>query len=118
MNTVCPDAKCQNIVSEEIFKKVLSKEEFAKYMKFIMESFVTLSKNSIWCPGKGCGQVCNSKLGEAVDIHCTCGISFCYGCRKSAHAPISCSLLAKWNRTNNIQAKYDLSEDWVEKFTK
>ena len=96
VNTICPDGKCRAIVSERIFKQVLTKLDFDKYLKFVMESFVTLSKNAKWCPGKGCGKVCESKYGEAVEIHCACGTSFCFGCKKEPHAPIQCDMLQIW----------------------
>jgi hypothetical protein len=40
----CPDQKCENIVSDEIFKRVLDPKLFEKFDKYAFESFVNLSK--------------------------------------------------------------------------
>ena len=68
INSKCPDQKCNNIIPERIFKQLLSHEDFIKYKKYITDSFIDLNKNIKWCPGKDCNMVCESKLGEVVDI--------------------------------------------------
>lgn len=37
-----------------------------------------------------------NKLGTSVEVQCSCGTRFCYGCLKAPHQPISCELLEKW----------------------
>ena len=68
VNSLCPDQKCRNIIPERIFKQLLNHEEFVKYKQFYTSSFIDLNKNIKWCPGKNCTMVCESKLGEVVDI--------------------------------------------------
>ena len=51
---LCPDNKCNMIVSADLFKKLLSEEDYARYEQFLVKSFVDLSYNAKYCPGKGC----------------------------------------------------------------
>lgn len=52
--TKCPEQKCTNTVPQNIFKELVSPELFEKYEKYSIQSFVDLSANAKWCPGKEC----------------------------------------------------------------
>ena len=73
-----------------------------------MNQFVSVSKNAMWCPGKDCGLVCYSKDGKPVNIYCHCGTNFCFGCKKSAHDPISCKMRDDWMKKVGMPTNCDL----------
>ena len=94
--TLCPVQPCGNLVSAMVFEKCLEKELWQKYKRFLISSFVEASYNAKWCPGKGCTMIVANKLGTPVEVQCSCGTRFCYGCLKAPHPPISCELVEKW----------------------
>ena len=61
--------------------------------------------------------VCESKLGEIVDIQCKCGTSFCFGCNKQAHTPIKCDTLAVWDK-KVADGAGETGDGWIKLNTK
>ena len=113
----CPDMKCKNLVPERVFKQVLKPVQFEKYRNYIIKSFVNLSKTIKWCPGKACKFIVEQKYGDIVEIDCECGLLFCFGCLKPAHAPISCELIQTWlDRLAETEGKD--TEDYLKNNTK
>ena len=70
----------------------------------------------MWCTGKNCTKVFESKLGEPVDIHCECGAVFCFGCNEQAHRPIDCKTLEQWN--NKVGGPDTDGSAWIKLNTK
>ena len=65
----CPDQRCGMIVPQEIFKRVLSDADYARYEQFLVKSFVEKSYNAKNCPGKGCAFVAANKTNSPnVDV--------------------------------------------------
>ncbi len=50
----CPERGCNMIVPERLFRQLLEPEEVNRYMGFLIKSFVDLSKQAKWCPGRDC----------------------------------------------------------------
>jgi ariadne-1 len=96
VNAVCPDVKCKLTVSSDMFKELLSKEEFSKYEEYLFMAYVDKSNNAKWCPGKDCGRVIECKSREAIEITCECGEQFCFGCLREMHSPVDCETMEKW----------------------
>ena len=92
-------------------------EDFVKYKQYFTNSFIDLNKNIKWCPGKDCGMVCESKLGEVVDIQCTCGTSFCFGCNKQAHTPMACEQIEVWDK-KVADGAGEMGDGWIKLNTK
>ena len=90
---LCPDVKCNMIIPPRIFEQLLEGEELKKYHMHLVNSFVDISKQAKWCPGKDCNLVCEQKKAQTIDIECDCGHEFCFGCTGDAHMPIDCELL-------------------------
>ena len=88
--TTCSDHTCGMIIPAGLFKKFLSKTDYAKYENYVLKSFVELSSKTKWCPGKDCDKACESKYEEQIDVQCGCGTEFCFSCTKEAHKPINC----------------------------
>ena len=67
----CPDSTCNNIVPPSIFQKLLEAADFKKYESFLTKSFVDLSKELTWCPGKDCSMFFSATA--RTTIKCNCG---------------------------------------------
>ena len=65
-----------------------------------------------WCTGAGCenGVLCERAGEGAVDVHCSCGASFCWNCQEDAHRPVDCETVRKWLvSTHCIHGVYTVS---------
>ncbi|KAF0699866.1 Aste57867_9576 [Aphanomyces stellatus] len=95
ITTTCPQHGCNERVSDLIFQKLLPKENFAKYEKYLLRSFVDINKTVKWCPSPGCDKAISSS-GGLTTVACVCGCLFCLRCGDEAHLPVSCDQLALW----------------------
>lgn len=68
IGTYCPDQKCNMVVPEHIFKKLLDSKLYEKYRQFLFQAYVETNKNAKWCTGKSCQRVCYQPGGGACDI--------------------------------------------------
>jgi ariadne-1 len=82
-------------------KKFLTTPLLAKLDQWILDQFVDSSKNVKWCPKPGCGQAVEYDGGDAIDVVCKCGTSFCFHCGNPAHSPAPCDLVKKWLTIND-----------------
>lgn len=108
--TVCPQHKCGDIVPDALFQKYLSQPDFDKYMQYVTSSFVQGSSSIKWCPAPSCGRAAEYPPGGAYDITCSCGNRFCFGCDRSAHRPVPCDLVEKWNLKNASESE---NANWI-----
>lgn len=92
--TTCPERGCNMIVPERLFREHLGPGLLDRYLGFLTKSFVDLSQQSKWCPGRDCTLAVENKSGLPVDVKCTqCEKAFCFACTKDAHMPIDCEIL-------------------------
>ena len=94
--TICPVSPCTLIVSDEIFKTLLSSDSYKKYQEYFKGSFVSINGLNRNCPAPNCKNVVMHQSMKQADIICKCGNDFCFKCLKKAHRPISCHMLAEW----------------------
>ena len=97
--TYCPEAGCNNLCPESHFRELLSEEQFARYSKFLNDSFVDLQDDIIWCPGVNCNKVFKVKPNATCEQSITCedcGEVFCPKCSKKAHYPLDCESNETW----------------------
>ncbi|KAF1323544.1 Ariadne-like ubiquitin ligase, partial [Globisporangium splendens] len=85
----------QMIVSDEIFKKFTTPDDFIKYSRYVLRSYVDINKCVKWCPSPGCNKAISS-AGGLSSVSCSCGCVFCLRCGEEAHAPVTCEQLASW----------------------
>ena len=117
VHSICPDMKCNMIIPPRVFKSILTTKQYAQYKMHLVNSFVNISKQAKFCPGRNCDLICEQKAGKAIDINCTgCQESFCFGCTKEAHMPISCDLLMQWK--DRIEGNDDDANNWIKINTK
>ena len=107
----CPDQECKMILPAWVYKKCLDTTGYERYNFFLQKSFVEISKNAKWCPGRNCNMVCETKFDHPIDVTCKCGESFCFGCNKEAHKPIDCDTLQAWN--DRIENGEEDSKNWM-----
>ncbi|KAG6617493.1 ariadne-like ubiquitin ligase [Phytophthora cinnamomi] len=95
ITTTCPAHGCKEVVSDEIFKQIVNPEDYRKYARFLLRSFVDINKGVKWCPSAGCSKAITS-AGGLSSVTCTCGCVFCLRCGEEAHSPVTCEQLAAW----------------------
>uniref|UniRef100_A0AAV1VI51 RBR-type E3 ubiquitin transferase n=1 Tax=Peronospora matthiolae TaxID=2874970 RepID=A0AAV1VI51_9STRA len=95
VTTTCPAHGCKEVVSESIFEKIVDAQDYLKYARYLLRSFVDINRGVKWCPSPGCSKAIIS-AGGLSSVTCTCGCVFCLRCGEEAHAPVSCDQLASW----------------------
>ncbi|TMW61508.1 hypothetical protein Poli38472_012699 [Pythium oligandrum] len=95
VHTTCPADGCKEVVSDAIFEKFLTPEEFSRYSRFVLRSYVDINKGVSWCPSPGCNNAISS-AGGLSSVRCTCGCLFCLRCGEEAHSPVNCEQLQLW----------------------
>ena len=115
--TVCPNHTCNMIVPERLFKQLLPEERYQRYRSFLLKSFVDLSTQAKWCPGRDCQMAVEYKHSMQVDLTCdSCSKAFCFFCTRDAHLPIDCESLATW--LDRMSKGEDDSANWMKINTK
>ena len=106
VNTTCPHAQCQEVVTEEEMSRALggpSAQQMKKFLTYQLRSFVESNSLTRWCPGKGCERIACAESALAMEAegnlaNCeSCSTRFCMVCGEEPHAPSSCKELDKWN---------------------
>eukprot|EP00479_Gromia_sphaerica_P005140 TRINITY_DN16152_c0_g1_i1.p1 TRINITY_DN16152_c0_g1~~TRINITY_DN16152_c0_g1_i1.p1 ORF type:complete len:110 (+),score=3.78 TRINITY_DN16152_c0_g1_i1:209-538(+) len=54
ISTECNYYKCSLLVRPMVFEQFLEPELLQRYQTFILKSYVSSSKNVIWCPARDC----------------------------------------------------------------
>mmetsp|Transcript_547 Transcript_547/g.654 ORF Transcript_547/g.654 Transcript_547/m.654 type:complete len:638 (+) Transcript_547:37-1950(+) len=93
----CPAAGCNLFVGERLVKRLVSKASFAKYKRFITQSFVEENTYVSWCPRAGCTRAISADAVEGSIVKCDCGFRFCFTCHNEAHLPATCYMVRDWN---------------------
>ncbi|KAL4158608.1 hypothetical protein PRNP1_004384 [Phytophthora ramorum] len=76
VTTTCPAHGCKEVVSDIIFKKIVNPEDYRKYARYLLRSFVDINKGVKWCPSPGCSKAITS-AGGLSSVTCTCGCEKC-----------------------------------------
>jgi len=109
VNLPCPAYKCNVVICEAHWKKLLEEKSplvLDRYLKFCRENFVECSKDFAFCPGKNCDMTYSSNAGIAKEVNCKkCGLRFCWACKQESHFPSSCEVCRKWNSKNSDEAE-------------
>jgi len=93
----CPQYKCQMIVDDRAVKELVSEETYARYVRFLLQSFVDDNDRAKWCPGRGCtNAVTADMIQRGQTVVCTCGTRFCFRCHEDAHLPATCEQIKTW----------------------
>mmetsp|Transcript_8487 Transcript_8487/g.26631 ORF Transcript_8487/g.26631 Transcript_8487/m.26631 type:complete len:526 (+) Transcript_8487:30-1607(+) len=104
----CQMNKCFERVRKSDILGFLSSDELKERVEeFWTRSFVEKSKELRWCPAPGCGNAVESaNIGDLnVEVQCTCGFVFCFGCGEPAHRPATCEVVHQWNMKNSAESE-------------
>mmetsp|Transcript_7976 Transcript_7976/g.9120 ORF Transcript_7976/g.9120 Transcript_7976/m.9120 type:complete len:558 (-) Transcript_7976:1248-2921(-) len=97
----------KNAESESVleFKQILK-----RYQKFLLNSYVDISRHVKWCPGPGCDRAIMAS-GAVTSVTCTgCDFQSCFRCGTESHAPASCTTLATWLEKCNNESE---TANWI-----
>jgi ariadne-1 len=107
--TKCPMSDCEILVPQELFEELLPQKVLDKYKMFVIRSYVDKRTDVKWCPAPDCTSAACYPKKSAREIVCNCGYSWCFGCGKDSHRPLSCELLKKWEAKITL----DDNEQWL-----
>lgn len=106
----CPAPKCQAIVHESAYRALVTPEQFNRYNRFLLRTFVEDNQQMKWCPSPGCSNaIFVEQSNRRAPVTCKCGFTFCFRCADyeiGDHSPVRCELLEKW-----LQKATDESEN-------
>jgi len=97
ITTRCMYPKCLQVVTQDMYKKFLTKEKYERYEYFFLKSCVEQNPKYTFCP-KDCGTVVQYlDFGKPTkSVSCSCGCYFCFLCGQEKHDPVSCQELKRW----------------------
>lgn len=92
----CPALNCDHSVPDEVVKKLVPKETYEKFLRFVTRSFVEDNAHVTWCPAPRCGNAITTDMISGQTVQCSCGFKFCFSCHHEAHGPASCEQVKLW----------------------
>jgi len=92
----CPAISCTYAVPDEVVRKLVDKDHYEKYVRFVTRSFVEDNAHVTWCPAPRCGNAITTDMMKGQIVQCTCGFRFCFQCHHEAHAPATCEQVKNW----------------------
>eukprot|EP01026_Neomeris_dumetosa_P025944 TRINITY_DN2126_c0_g1_i12.p1 TRINITY_DN2126_c0_g1~~TRINITY_DN2126_c0_g1_i12.p1 ORF type:complete len:496 (-),score=15.61 TRINITY_DN2126_c0_g1_i12:179-1666(-) len=109
----CMHPECDLALQRVLLEEVCNPEVFEKLTEHDSQSFVDDNPCIVRCPANRCdnviwcqGVTLNSEKG--LNVTCTCGLSFCFHCRREAHAPLKCKTvreLQHWVELKGVSSK-------------
>ncbi|KAJ2643162.1 hypothetical protein GGF44_001306 [Coemansia sp. RSA 1694] len=119
----CAAPKCKTLLGEEAARLILAenKEVLAKYAGNLARSFVKSATSFTWCPAPNCEiaiecLVPRSAMDTIIPIvNCTCGKTFCFGCKVDNHVPAPCQLVKQWQKKCEDDSE---TANWIKVNTK
>jgi len=104
----CIDPDCKAVVSRSIIDEVVDEQHSEKYKRYSVRSYVEDNRKLAWCPAPDCTYAAESLVeapGEALDVFCNCGNTFCFNCGEEAHRPADCQIVHKWMLKNSAESE-------------
>ncbi|CAI5524173.1 unnamed protein product [Closterium sp. Naga37s-1] len=107
----CPDPSCGAAVGEKLVLASLPDALRAKYLKYLLRSYVDDNRNAKWCPAPGC-EYAVEYLPDSThyDVICKCSFAFCWNCLEEAHRPVDCETVGKWILKNSAESE---NMNWI-----
>lgn len=116
IQAACPQHKCRLVVPKDFFRRFCDEERYQKYERWYVRSFVDDNPCLKWCPStSGCGYAIEYQGVDPIEICCSCGCHFCWGCLEEAHRPAHCRTVAQWNLKNSAESE---NVSWIMANTK
>ena len=107
----CMAQDCEVLINENLINFVCDEPVQLEYKKYFKRSIIERNRQCKHCPSPHCNLVVfypeeNNKTKKIV---CKCGETFCWGCTKKCHAPVTCQMVETWGREG--KQKSDLIKD-------
>jgi ariadne-1 len=71
-------------------------DQRVKVKQWLLDSFVTGSRQIKWCPGAKCTRAIRYPGGGMQGITCDCYHAWCFACGGTDHTPVGCSMAEAW----------------------
>jgi len=94
----CPALNCKYTVPDPVVQKLVDKEIYEKYLRFVTRSFVEDNAQLTWCPAPRCGNAITTDMLHGTIVQCRCSFRFCFSCHHEAHAPALCEQVKLWQK--------------------
>lgn len=91
----CPGESCPLLVPPCVFQQFLQPDDYSRYKRLLLLSFINDNQKIAWCPAIGC-ELCVAFSQRRSTVTCMCGHSFCFSCSLDAHAPANCLDTKAW----------------------
>lgn len=110
----CPAPGCKELIRPSRFAELLDPAAARRFRRFLTESLVDDSAGRVkWCPGPGCQRAASDPgTGE---VHCPCGLHWCFACSNDVHKPVQCETVKLWEAKNRNEGSDVL---WIKVNTK
>ncbi|OLP81299.1 putative E3 ubiquitin-protein ligase rbrA, partial [Symbiodinium microadriaticum] len=110
----CPAPGCKELIRPRRFAELLDPAAARRFRRFLTESLVDDSAGRVkWCPGPGCQRAASDPgTGE---VHCPCGLHWCFACSNDVHKPVQCETVKLWEAKNRNEGSDVL---WIKVNTK
>jgi len=97
----CPALNCKYTVPDPMVQKLVPKEIYEKYQRFVTKAFVEDNAHITWCPSSRCGNAITADMLQGTTVKCRCGFCFCFSCHHEAHVPATCEQVKLWLKKCN-----------------
>lgn len=95
----CMAYKCGVVCDEELVLAVIQGDPalLNKYKQSHLESYMEDNQRVAFCPSTPwCGRAIEVDSDPYVEPECSCGVTFCFRCRKEPHSPCTCKMWDLW----------------------
>lgn len=95
----CIQTDCHFTVADDVILNLISDESTRnRYKQAITKNFVAFNQLMRWCPNSECNNAVRVITNKPIDIHCTCGFLYCFGCGLEFHEPATCTQVKKFEK--------------------
>lgn len=102
----CMANGCDMLINENLVNFVCDENIKRNYKVYLKQSMIEKDKSCKYCPNERCEKIVYypNKSSNTKTIVCTCGESFCWGCTKACHEPVSCQVVQAWAQEANFKS--------------
>jgi hypothetical protein len=114
----CPMHECKSPIDSSEVQRAVPKEEYDRYLGFLLDDNLKKDPTCRWCPKPSCGTAMIGKAGMCM-MRCPkedCKFAFCYNCKSEWHSDTTCEEFQKWKEENgDAENRF---REWAKKNTK
>lgn len=93
----CQRSGCKRKIPPNSVEQICGKKVYNDFLRFLMESTVSLANTLTVCPSPKCSRTVNVlSTGLCNVLTCSCGHEFCLLCNEPSHVPANCVEKSFW----------------------